>query len=156
MSGPKHISDLIGSGSGGNSLLSRLEATQAAYRTKVETAALPGETFADTEARLRREEEAKRASLPVWQNIPAADSTSSTPRSQTATTLRRPPESDRQQDFFVPSLYEMAAKDNRRLMDVALFRLSKRDKRAGEITRYELRCPPGRMVWLRSGTTTSC
>ncbi|EJD3148810.1 replication initiator protein A [Salmonella enterica] len=138
MSGPKHIGDMIGGGSGGNSLLSRLEATQAAYRKKVEAAALPGETFADTEARLRREEEAKRASLPAWQNIPATAPTSSPARSQNASTLRRPPESDRQQDFFVPSLYDMATKDNRSLMDVALFRLSKRDKRAGEIIRYEL------------------
>jgi plasmid replication initiation protein len=52
--------------------------------------------------------------------------------------MRRPPENDRQPDFFVPGLYDVATKDNRSLMDVALFRLSKRDKRAGEVIRYEL------------------
>jgi plasmid replication initiation protein len=53
-------------------------------------------------------------------------------------TLRRPPEDDAQADFFVPALYDVAGKENRSTMDVAVFRLSKRDIRAGAMIRYEL------------------
>ena len=52
--------------------------------------------------------------------------------------LRKPPRGDAQPDFFVPVLYDVAAKDSRSIMDVAVFRLSKRDKRAGEIIRHEM------------------
>ena len=52
--------------------------------------------------------------------------------------LRRPPPGDEQADFFVPTLYDVATKDSRSIMDVAVFRLSKKDKRAGETIRYEL------------------
>ncbi|AEC18843.1 Rep [Pusillimonas sp. T7-7] len=53
-------------------------------------------------------------------------------------TLRRAPDGDEQQDFFIPSMWDVSAKDSRSLMDVAVFRLSKRDKRAGQTIRYEL------------------
>jgi len=53
-------------------------------------------------------------------------------------TLRRPPPGDEQADFFVPALYDVATKDSRSIMDVAVFRLSKKDKRAGETIRYDL------------------
>lgn len=43
-----------------------------------------------------------------------------------------------QLDFFVPSVFDVATKDQRTLMDVAIFRLSKKDKRASEIIRYEV------------------
>jgi len=52
--------------------------------------------------------------------------------------LRRPPAGDEQPDFFVPSLYDVATKENRSIMDVAVFRLSKKDKRAGQVIRYDL------------------
>ncbi len=52
--------------------------------------------------------------------------------------LRRPPPGNEQTDFFVPALYDIATKDSRSIMDVAVFRLSKKDKRAGETIRYEL------------------
>jgi len=55
-----------------------------------------------------------------------------------ATTMRKPPAGDEQADFFVPALYDVSTKDNRSIMDVAVFRLSKKDKRAGEVIRYEL------------------
>lgn len=45
---------------------------------------------------------------------------------------------DTQADFFTPALYDVAAKDGRALMHVAPFRLSKRDKRKGDIQVYEL------------------
>lgn len=53
-------------------------------------------------------------------------------------TLRRPPADDAQADFFVPALYDVAGKENRSTMDVAVFRLSKKDSRAGGLIRYEL------------------
>lgn len=41
-------------------------------------------------------------------------------------------------DFFVQALSEISVKDSHCIMDVAVFRLSKRDKRAGETIHYEL------------------
>lgn len=63
----------------------------------------------------------------------AADATE-----RTKSSLRRPPLGDEQADFFVPTLYDVATKDSRSIMDVAVFRLSKKDKRAGETIRYDL------------------
>lgn len=40
--------------------------------------------------------------------------------------------------IFAPSLYDVGGRDNRSVMDVAVFRLSKKDKRAGELIRYDL------------------
>lgn len=51
--------------------------------------------------------------------------------------MRNPPEGDSQSDFFVPVLYDVAAKDSRDIMDVAVFRLSKDKKRPNEKIRYE-------------------
>lgn len=65
-------------------------------------------------------------------------SPSAPPPAERRPAMRRPPTGDTQPDFFVPSLFDIATKDNRSIMDVAVFRLSKRDKRAGEIIRYEL------------------
>jgi len=59
--------------------------------------------------------------------------------------VRKPPPGDGQGDFFVPALYDVGTKDSRSIMDVAVFRLSKRDKRVGEV--IPLR-PAG---WLRRG-----
>lgn len=42
-----------------------------------------------------------------------------------------------QVDFFVPA-DSISTKDSRSFMDVALFRMSKREKRAGEVIRYDL------------------
>ncbi|WP_209304294.1 replication initiator protein A [Pusillimonas caeni] len=55
-----------------------------------------------------------------------------------ASALRKMPRGDAQADLFVPSMWDVATKDSRSLMDVAVFRLSKRDKRAGETIRYDL------------------
>jgi hypothetical protein len=52
--------------------------------------------------------------------------------------LRKPPADDVQPDFFVPTLYDVGTRDSRSMMDVALFRLSKREKRAGEVIHYDL------------------
>lgn len=69
--------------------------------------------------------EAKRAQEPTSPTSPKSS-------------LRKPPQGDAQPDFFVPALYDVATKDSRSIMDVAVFRLSKRDKRAGEIIRHEM------------------
>lgn len=52
--------------------------------------------------------------------------------------VRKPPKGDEQPDFFVPVLYDVGTKDSRSIMDVAVFRLSKKEKRAGQVIRYEL------------------
>lgn len=61
-----------------------------------------------------------------------------TPVHASKPTLRTPPANDAQADFFVPALYDVAGKENRSTMDVAVFRLSKKDTRAGEMIRYDL------------------
>lgn len=53
-----------------------------------------------------------------------------------------------QGDFFTPMLYDVGARDNRGTMDVAVFRLSKKDKRANSVIRYEL---PDGYVEVSSG-----
>nr|AAX19278.1 Rep(pMBA19a) [Sinorhizobium meliloti] len=55
-----------------------------------------------------------------------------------APSMRPPPDGDAQPDLFVPALYDVATKDSRSIMDVAVFRLSKKEKRAGDAIRYEL------------------
>lgn len=62
--------------------------------------------------------------------------------------LRKPPAGDEQADFFVPNLYDVPAKDSFSIMDVAVFRLSKREKRKGDIIRYEL---PDGLVEVSAG-----
>jgi len=55
-----------------------------------------------------------------------------------SSTVRKPPPGDAQPDFFVPTLYDVGTKDSRSIMDVAVFRLSKKDRRAGEVIHYNL------------------
>ncbi|RWA37004.1 replication initiator protein A [Xylella fastidiosa] len=71
-----------------------------------------------------------------------------TQRHKPSPSIRKPPTGDEQQDFFVPILYDVGTKDSRSIMDVAVFRLSKRDKRAGDIIRYEL---PDGYVEVKAG-----
>lgn len=66
-----------------------------------------------------------------------------------AETLRRPPEGDEQPDFFVPAVHDVPTKDNRAMMDVAVFRLSKKVKRAADVIRHKL--PDGHYVEVKSG-----
>jgi hypothetical protein len=40
--------------------------------------------------------------------------------------------------FFAPAPYDVGTKDSRSIMDVAVFRLSKKDKRPGDIIRYDM------------------
>ncbi|MCK2122095.1 replication initiator protein A [Pseudomonas sp. PNPG3] len=61
---------------------------------------------------------------------------------------RKKPRGAEQPDFFAPMLYDVGAKDNRGVMDVAVYRLSKREKRANAVMRYEL---PDGYVQVTSG-----
>jgi len=70
------------------------------------------------------------------------------PNGSGKSSLRTPPEGDAQPDFFVPALYDVGTKDSRSIMDVAVFRLSKKEKRAGEVIRYEL---PDGYVEVKAG-----
>lgn len=111
------------------SLASRIEEKHAAYRKKLEDAALPGESIRDTEERLRTEEKKR----PPRQDLPRRRS----PVPAKAT-MPYPSEPDRQAVCFVSSLSEVSARDSRSMMDVAVFRLSKGDKREGQMSRYNL------------------
>lgn len=70
------------------------------------------------------------------------------PVEKAPSSMRKKPRGDHQGDFFTPALYDVGARDNRGVMDVAVFRLSKRDKRANSVIRYEL---PDGFVEVTSG-----
>ncbi len=99
----------------------------AALRRKIEAVARPGETYEQAAARIRQNEE---------NTIPHSSHT------------HRASSSDRQADIFVPTLYDVGTRDSRSIMDVAVFRLSKREKRAGEVIRYDL---PDGYVEVKAG-----
>lgn len=76
---------------------------------------------------------------------PASESKSVTTKRATKTKKARAAD---QPDFFSPMLYDVGAKDNRGVMDVAVYRLSKRDKRANQVMRFDL---PDGYVQVTSG-----
>lgn len=151
MKEPKKIGDIVGSG-----FLGRMGDT---YRQRIEAAARPGESWEQVAQRLRMEDkQQEQASL---EDRASAELTASLNRlgesvkrtnarsgrswadettpARPSSIMRKPPADDVQSDFFVPALYDVGTRDNRSMMDVAVFRLSKKDKRAGEVIRYELR-----------------
>ncbi|MBN3201300.1 MULTISPECIES: replication initiator protein A [Pseudomonadota] len=137
--GPKQIGDALG---GLDGTLARLKANiEQKHRKRVEAAARPGESFAQAESRLRAEDAAKeREAAQEKERAQSAAIAAGRQRedaAKAASSMRKPPEGDAQSDFFVPLLYDVATKDSRSIMDVAVFRLSKKDKRANETIRYE-------------------
>lgn len=66
------------------------------------------------------------------------DAKKTKPAGETKPFVRKPPKGDEQPDFFVPTLYDLGGRDSRSLMDVAVFRLGKKNRRASEVIRYEL------------------
>jgi plasmid replication initiation protein len=84
----------------------------------------------DIEARKESEAVANDASAVLPSIIPDALSK--------ASSLREPPKGDEQRDIFVPTVYDVSTKDTRATMDVAIYRLSKRDKRPNTLVRTEL------------------
>ncbi|ECS2986266.1 replication initiator protein A [Salmonella enterica subsp. enterica serovar Virchow] len=129
MTSPRHI------GEPANELLSRLEklqkTVQERHAKRVESAALPGETFDQAEARLKREDEERQEQEQRAKELLAKGAAGKS-------IVRKAPKGDEQKDFFVPTLYDVGARDTRNIMDVAVFRLSKRNRRAGEVITYEL------------------
>lgn len=107
------------------SMSTRTEEIRAKRRKLVEAQARPGETFEQAERRYLHENDRPAGASSAGQSPAASGS------------LRKPPEGDAQADFFVPLLYDVATKDSRSIMDVAVFRLSKKDKRPNETIRYE-------------------
>ncbi len=108
---------------------------KARSKKRIEAAAVPGESFAETEIRLRAEDVNKeRESIQEKGQALAAVKAAKAPSSSS---MRKPPEGDAQADFFVPLMYDVATKDSRSIMDVAVFRLSKDKKRPNETIRYE-------------------
>lgn len=108
--GPQQIGSLIT-----DDLLGRVEQMrEQSQRRRIEGEARPGESWEEAAARLRKEQPAPSSNV------------------------RKPPPGDAQPDFFVPTLYDVGTKDSRSIMDVAVFRLSKKDRRAGEVIHYTL------------------
>lgn len=133
--GPKPVGDTL------TTALERLGNTiREKNRKHVEASARPGETYEQAEVRLRHEQDQRdRARLVV----PAGSVKSAPPP-----TIRKPPKGDEQPDFFVPALYDVGTRDSRSMMDVAVFRLSKKEKRAGKVIRYNL---PDGYVEVKAG-----
>ncbi|MCK9514243.1 MAG: replication initiator protein A [Pigmentiphaga sp.] len=125
--GPQQIGDALGDA------LARLDLARRTQQKRIEAAARPGESWEQAAARLREEEaKAERGRSSVRSDPPGRYIAPPSP------SIRKPPAGDEQPDFFVPTLYDVGTKDSRSVMDVAVFRLSKRDKRAGEMIRYDL------------------
>ncbi|MBN9047721.1 MAG: replication initiator protein A [Rhizobiales bacterium] len=133
------------------------------FRKRVEREARPGETWEQAALRLRDEDEQRdrkaRAAGAGDDNLQASlrrlgESIKRNNARQGAggqggpSNLRKPPADDVQADFFVPALYDVGTRDNRSMMDVAVFRLSKDKKRAGEVIRYDL---PDGYVEVKAG-----
>lgn len=135
--GPQQI------GQGLAATLARIQGIKERHRQRVETAAWPGETYEQTETRLRNEDAEKeqreaRAKIERQQAAIAAGKGTKEETKPVPSSVRKPPAGDEQADFFVPGLYDVGSRDSRHIMDVAPFRLSKDQKRAGEVIRYEL------------------
>ena len=137
MSGPKPIGEVA---DGLTASLAQLhKSVQERHRKRVEAAARPGETFEQAENRLRAEDAAREqeeAQAQAKARAAALAASAERERKEAAakaapSSVRKPPSGDAQMDFLVPGLYELGGRDNRSLMDVAVYRLSKTNKRAG-------------------------
>ncbi|PRG49302.1 replication protein RepA [Burkholderia multivorans] len=133
------------------------------FRKRVEREARPGETLEQAALRLRDEDEQRdrkaraagagddnlQASLRrLGESIKRNNARQGASGQDGPSNLRKPPADDVQADFFVPALYDVGTRDNRSMMDVAVFRLSKDKKRAGEVIRYDL---PDGYVEVKAG-----
>src|SRR5690606_34365718 len=107
----------------------------SAHRKQVEAQALPGETFEQAQRRFLRNQDLRP---PTEQPVAATQEAPLFNTAQLRTSLRKAPKHDSQADLFIPAMVDLSTKDSRSLMDVAICRISKRDKRAGETLRHEL------------------
>ncbi len=83
---------------------------------------------------LSRIEKLQKLSAERSSSKPAAEPVADPPPAS----MRTAPRNDDQADFFVPTLYDVGTRDSRGIMDVAVFRLSKKDHRKNAVIRYEL------------------
>ncbi len=114
--GPQQIGSLIT-----DDLLGRIEQLREQSQQRlIEEESRPSESLDETSTMLRKEQSASPSNV------------------------RKAPLGDAQPDFFVPALYDVGTKDSRSIMDVAVFRLSKKDRRAGEVIHYTL--PDGQVT----------
>lgn len=105
--------------------LEKIQSTaRSAHQKHIADQARPGETMQQASSRYLRETDEPDIDKLDTRTVPS--------------TMRKAPHNDVQQDFFVPTLSDVSTKDSRSLMDVAVFRLSKRDKRAGDTIHHEL------------------
>jgi plasmid replication initiation protein len=121
--------------------LARLRVTvENKHRERIAREALPDETFEQTEKRLKELDAAKVLQETQAQIQARAFAVQATPEELklSSSCIRKAPQEEGKGNFFVPGLYDVAGRDKRSLMDVAVYRLSKRDKRAGEVIHYEL------------------
>lgn len=122
-------------------LFDRLEKAKTMFQEKqhkhIESIARAGETFDEAKERWLLENE---TSLDESIKIKSEKSKKSM--------LRQAPKGDQQQDFFVPTLYDVGTRDCRNIMDVATVRLSKIEKKANHVQIYHL---PDGYVKVTSG-----
>lgn len=121
----------IGSMTGG--MLSTISKMRDAHRERVNAEMQPGETFEQAENRVLSRPDRVQNVTTISEQMARHKE-----HQKAKSLIRQAPLSDQQSDFFVPGLFDMGGRDSRSIMDVAPFRLSKRDKRAGEIIRYDL------------------
>src|ERR1044072_3201909 len=106
----------------------KLEPIQTAQRRRIEAQARPGESWERAPARLREED----------QRQPREAAAARPPQAPPVPSTCKPPSGDEQPDFLAPALYDVGTRDSRSVTDAAVFRLPKKDRRAGEVIRYEL------------------
>lgn len=111
-SGPVQIDIALG-----DYLVGKLKAAQASQAQNLETKTQPTDPLQATDSAGKETQQQPTGATP---------------------SIRKPPKGDMQADFFIPALYDVGTRDSRSIMDVAVFRLSKRDRRAGDVIRYEL------------------
>lgn len=109
------------------------EATKT-HRTNTDARLAAG--FAKLEATLAAKR--ARALEPSGEEKPLPDVIPEALSAAAKSSMRKPPPGDQQADFFVPTLYDISMKDSRSTMDVAVFRLSKKDKRPNTLVRCEM------------------
>ena len=99
----------------------RIASAKAAIRKRIEEQARPEETYEQAANRFHQETDP----IQNLTHLPSALHKASNTEDQAA-------------DFFIPVLYDLGARDSRSVMDVAVFRLSKKDRRVSEVIRYDL------------------
>jgi plasmid replication initiation protein len=118
---PQTICAVTGDAGG---LLGRIEDLRRRSRERVEAEAGPSTICEHATAHLSHV--ADEESRPVVLETPPT------------TLLHKSSRGDQQSDFFVPALYDLGTRDSRSIMDVAVYRLSKKEKRVGEMIHYDL------------------